>query len=63
MAAPCHPDNLPEGYHTADRGQSLAGSAGGGVEGCPRSSARSGLRQVDGMALRGRALWGERQTE
>lgn len=52
----CHPDDLPEGYHADARRQSLARSAGGDVEGCPRASAWSGLRQVDGMALAGAAM-------
>ena len=47
----CHPDDLPEGYHTPARGQSFARSAGGGVEGCPWGDRVVGLRQVDGMAL------------
>ena len=37
---PCHPDDLPEGYHAAARGQSFATSTSGGVEGCPRATAR-----------------------
>src|SRR4051794_21572907 len=53
----CHPDDLPEGYHTAARGQSIARPAAVGVEGCPRTSARSDWRQVDGMAL-GRRVGG-----
>src|SRR3954464_5010961 len=52
----CHPDDLPEGYHTAARGQSMDEAGGGGVEGCPRATARYDWRQVDGMALAGR--WG-----
>ncbi len=48
---PCHPDNLPEGYHTV-RSWAEPRKAGGGVRrGLPTSDRAVGLRQVDGMAL------------
>ena len=48
----CHPDDLPEGYHTAARGQSLARRRRL-RRGLPTSVRAVGLRQVDGMALAG----------
>ena len=52
IAGPCHPDDLPEGYHTAARGQQLR-MVGPPVcvEGLPTNDRAVGLRQVDGMAL------------
>jgi hypothetical protein len=47
----CHPDDLPEGYHTAARGQSPARSGAVCVEGCPRASARSGCARSTGWHL------------
>jgi hypothetical protein len=46
----CHPVDLPEGYHTAARGQSSARPAAV-RRGLPASVRAVGLRQVDGMAL------------
>ena len=50
---PRHPVNLPEGYHTAPRGQSPASSGPVCVEGCPRASARSGCARLTGWPLNG----------
>ena len=50
----CHPDDLPEGYHTAARGQSLARSAAvasRAAHGRPRGRAAPGRR--DGTGRRG----------
>ncbi|MFC5211223.1 hypothetical protein ACFPM0_32360 [Pseudonocardia sulfidoxydans] len=49
----CHPDDLPEGYHAADRGRSLSRSAGSSVEGRPRASARSGCARSTGWHWQG----------
>lgn len=46
----CHPDNVPEGYHTIARGQSVARLLAVG-RGLPTGVRAVGLRQVDGMAL------------
>ena len=43
-----HPIDLPEGYHTAARGQSFAMSAADCVEVCPRAAARSGCARSTG---------------
>jgi hypothetical protein len=43
---PCHPADLPEGYHAATRGRCWRRSAGGGVEGRPRAAARSGCART-----------------
>ena len=38
---PCHPDDLPEGYHTAARGQQLRTfGRRSASRGCPRTTAR-----------------------
>ena len=50
----CHPDDLPEGYHTADRGRSWRCRVR--LRRGPPTVVRAvGLRQVDGMALAGEA--------
>ena len=43
MGGTCHPDDLPVGYHTAVRGQSMARSAAVGVEGLPADVRAVGL--------------------
>ena len=55
----CHPDDLPEGYHTAARGQSVTRPGGGGVEGCPRAPVRSGCARSTGWHSAG----GERAAD
>jgi hypothetical protein len=40
--------DLPEGYRPATRGRSVRRSAGGGVEGRPRASGRSGCARSTG---------------
>jgi len=47
---PCHPENLPEGYHAATGGQSLARPVRL-RRGLPTGVRAVGLRQVDGMEL------------
>jgi hypothetical protein len=47
----CHPDDLPEGYHSAARGQRLRDVDRKWRRGLPADGRAVGLRQVDGMAL------------
>jgi hypothetical protein len=63
MAAPCHPDDLPEGYHTATRGRSCRSSAGGRIEGRPRASAWSGCARSTGWHSAGGGARAARHQE
>jgi len=62
MGGACHPDDLPEGYHTDARGRSLTTSASGRVEGRPRASARSGCARSTGWHWQAGAGTGRRRV-
>lgn len=51
-----HPVGLPEGYHTASRGQSFATSAGRLHRGLPPGPPRGRALQADGMTHVGRSF-------
>jgi hypothetical protein len=58
----CHPDDLPEGYHPADRGPELFELGCGLVRGPPTIVRAVGLCQVDGMALAEEVVYRGAQT-
>lgn len=52
VVARCHPDDFPEGYHTAGERQGLMKSVPFRSKVTARPRGAIGLRQVDGMAIR-----------